>query len=74
MNDDCSGHFVAAVALQGRCPCKVVGPIQKGDLLVSAGDGRAKAAIIPTVGSVIGKALEDISSREGIIEISVGRC
>jgi len=74
MNDDCSGHFVAAVALQGRCPCKVVGPVQKGDLLVSAGDGKAKAVIIPTVGSVIGKALEDISSREGIIEISVGRC
>ena len=74
MNADCQGHFVVAVALQGRCPVKAVGPIQKGDLLVSAGNGRAKAVVIPTVGSVIGKALEDLSSKEGIIEVSVGRC
>jgi hypothetical protein len=74
MNSDCKGHFVSAVALQGRCPVKVTGTIQKGDLLVSAGNGRAKAAVTPSVGSVIGKALEDFDGSDGVIEVSVGRC
>lgn len=74
MNANCTGHFVVAVALQGRCPVKVVGSIQKGDLLVSAGNGRAKAAVTPTVGSVIGKALEDFSGTEGTVEVAIGRC
>jgi len=73
MNSECEGKFVAVVALQGRVPCKVVGPVSKGDMLVSAGGGYAKAEKTPAIGSVIGKSLVDFSGENGVIEIAVGR-
>jgi hypothetical protein len=52
----------------------IIGPIKKGDLLVSAGHGYAKVNNTPAVGSVIGKALEDFGiAAKGIIEVVVGR-
>jgi hypothetical protein len=73
MNSDCSGDAVA-IALQGRCPVKVKGPVYKGDMMVSAGNGYAKAVIIsPKIGTVLGKALENFEGTEGVIEIAVGR-
>ena len=74
MNARCDGEFVVALALQGRCPVKVFGPINKGDLLVSAGAGMAKAAATPGVGTVIGKALQSCFQTEGVVEVSIGRC
>jgi len=64
------------IALQGRVPCKVIGKISKGDLLTtSANPGYAIKAISPTVGTIIGKALENKDTYEfGVIEIAVGRC
>jgi len=73
MNEGLTGTYVSTVALLGRVPCKVKGPIVKGDLLVSAGDGYARAETIPQVGTVIGKALENFNDAEGVIEIVVGR-
>jgi hypothetical protein len=73
MNDAIQGEHVVSLALLGRVPCKVVGPITKGDMLVSAGDGRARAEHIPQIGSVIGKALEDFNGDHGVIEVVVGR-
>ena len=70
MNSDADG---IAVALQGRVPCKVTGKIAKGDMLVSAGGGKARAEEDPKMGSVIGKALEDFDGAEGVIEVVVGR-
>lgn len=63
------------LALQGRVPCKVVGKVSKGDLLTtSANPGYAIRATNPTVGTIIGKALENKDSFElGVIEIAVGR-
>jgi hypothetical protein len=64
------------VALQGRVPCRVVGKIRKGDILVCAGvHGVAVAGGDNIkVGSMIGKALEDYDSDHiGTIEIVVGR-
>lgn len=74
MNAECSGLKVA-VALQGRVPCKVIGKITKGDMLVvSEVPGVATASDDPKVGSVIGKALENYNSdRIGIIEVMVGK-
>jgi hypothetical protein len=72
MNAELEGT-AAAIALQGRVPCKVVGPIAKGDMMVSAGNGRARAEANPTMGSVIGKSLENFDGAEGIIEVAVGR-
>jgi hypothetical protein len=65
-----------AVALQGRVPCKVVGKIRKGDMLVASGmvPGVATAEEHPALGSVIGKALENYDSQTiGLIEVVVGR-
>ena len=73
MNNECVGTHVVAVALQGRVPCKVVGPVRKGDMMVSAGNGAARAEDDPKVGSVIGKALENFDGTSGVIEVLVGR-
>ena len=73
MNDAIQGDHVVSLALLGRVPCKVRGPIVKGDMLVSAGEGYARAENIPQVGTVIGKALEDFNGDQGVIEVVVGR-
>jgi len=73
MNSNCEGEFVVALALQGRCPVKVVGPVCKGDLLVSAEDGRARVNNRPECGTVLGKSLENFDGAYGVVEISVGR-
>ena len=73
MNSAQDGEFVVAVALTGRVPTKVTGTVQKGDMMVSNGDGSARAEADPRVGTVIGKALEDFNGVAGIIEVVVGR-
>jgi hypothetical protein len=73
MNSECIGTHVAAIALQGRAPCKVRGKISKGDMLMSAGSGYARKAINPQIGTIIGKALADFDGISGIIEVAVGR-
>ncbi len=62
------------IALQGRVQCKVKNKVHKGDMMVSAGDGFAKAASLePKMGTVIGKALANFEGEEGVIEVVVGR-
>lgn len=73
MNGALGGQNVIPLALQGRVPCNVVGPIKKGDLLVSAGFGYAKSNNNAQVGQVIGKALSDFPGTKGQIEVVVGR-
>jgi hypothetical protein len=72
MNGTLEGAHVATVALTGRVPTKVTGAVHKGDLMVSAGNGVARAETNPQVGTVIGKALED-SNGDAVIEVVVGR-
>jgi len=73
MNSEATGQ---AVALQGKVPCKVVGQISKGDMLVthSQHPGVARKGTNPSMGTVIGKALEEYNSIEiGTINIVAGR-
>jgi hypothetical protein len=72
MNATCPG-LLTAVALQGRVPCKVRGKISKGDMLISGGNGFARPNQFPSMGTVIGKALEDFDGYEGVIEVAIGR-
>ena len=63
-----------AVALSGRVPVQVIGPVKKGARLVSAGNGCARASnpgeITPF--NVIGRALVDkATSDQGIIQAIV---
>ncbi len=63
-----------AVAMTGRVPVRVVGAVRKGDRLVSAGNGVARAAQPGEANSfnVIGRALEDrLGTGDGIVEAIV---
>ena len=62
------------VAVNGRVPVRVIGTVSKGDRLVSAGRGLARAAIRSemTAFNVIGRALENkTSTGEGTVEAIV---
>jgi len=63
-----------AVAMTGRVPVKVVGRVRKGDRLVSAGNGIARAALPGeiTAFNVIGRSLVDkLTPESGTIEAIV---
>jgi hypothetical protein len=62
------------VAMTGRVPVRVIGVVRKGDRLVSAGNGLARAAQPgeATAFNVIGRALEDrVEASEGRVEAIV---
>ena len=77
MNADLEGDNVVAVALRGRVPCKVYGPVRKGDVLIASGKpGLAKAAPFrgyqTPAACIVGKAISDFSGMgEGVVEILV---
>ena len=73
MNAGCEGEHTVELALQGRVPVKVHGPVAKGDLMVSGPNGHAVANNMARAGTIIGKALENFSDDHGVIEIAVGR-
>lgn len=62
------------VAMTGRVPVRVVGSVKKGDRLVSAGNGQARAARPgeATAFNVIGRSLQDkLDNNEGTVEAIV---
>ena len=75
MNAELAGEFVSAVALQGRVPCKVIGKVEAGDMLVASSlPGYAMVDNFPGVGAVLGKAVgTKQSADQGTVEIVVGR-
>lgn len=73
MNSGLQGQHVLPLALSGRVLCRVSGIVRPGDMVVSAGDGTARAESEPVLGAVIGKALQGFSGTQGQIEVVVGR-
>ena len=73
MNNELVADHVVTVAFTGRVPCCVTGTVRKGDLMVSAGNGLARAEAAPAPGTIIGKALANHDGAEGTIEVVVGR-
>ena len=73
MNAGLISQQAVALALTGRVKCQVQGTVQPGAMMVSAGNGRARAEVNPAMGTVIGKALEAFDGAEGTIEVVVGR-
>jgi hypothetical protein len=62
------------IALKGRVPCKVIGPVKKGDLLVTSDTpGYARSVLGVDMGhAVLGKALEtNLTGGEKLIEVFV---
>ena len=75
MNSELEGEYPTDVAMTGRVPCKVIGLVAKGDMLVaSAIPGYAVVNNNPKPGSILGKSLENKSDgAKGTIEIIVGK-
>jgi hypothetical protein len=77
MNSSQSGNNVLPVALVGRVPCQVVGPVAKGDCLVASDIPGTAQRLDPDryePACIIGKALEAYNSDQiGTIEVAVGR-
>jgi hypothetical protein len=75
MNGDAgSNETHPAIAVNGRVPVRIIGTVRKGDRLVSAGMGLARAAKRTeiTAFNVIGRSLEDkITDSEGTVEAIV---
>ena len=74
MNDGIEG---VAIALKGRVPCKVEGPVKKGDILVTGPIAGTATALrpdsaTPSAWCVVGKSLEN-SDEAGIrlVEVAV---
>jgi hypothetical protein len=74
MNSEQTGIKVC-IALAGRIPVQVIGTVKKGDMLTTSDiPGFATKATNPTLGSIIGKALENKSYNDpGAIQVAVGR-
>lgn len=74
MNSESAG---LAIALTGKVPCKVVGAVKKGDILVNSSVSGIATTLMTgnwVPGCVIGKSLQDNSNTElREIMISVGR-
>ena len=69
MNAGGDGQYVA---LTGRVPTKVTGPVAKGDLMVSSDvKGHAKADNNAQAGRIIGKAVGSSDGGEAVIEVLV---
>lgn len=66
----------ACLALQGRVPCRVVGKVTKGDLIIASDiiGVAISAGDVAQAGTIIGKALENYNNDHiGMIEVAVGR-
>jgi len=67
------------IALQGRVPCKVVGTVSKGDILVASDiSGTAtvwtESTVDPRMTAYVGIAIEDkTTDGEGYVEVKVGK-
>jgi len=75
MNAQLESETVVDLALQGRVPCKVIGVVKKGDMLVTSDvPGYAVVNNDPKMGTVIGKAVgEKLDNEPGVVEVVVGR-
>ena len=72
MNSEADGQYVA---LRGRVPCKVIGPVKKGDVLITSNrPGFAMASDQPhavSASCMVGKSLQDFDGTEGVVEVVV---
>jgi hypothetical protein len=75
MNSGLEGDHVTPLALQGRTPCKVIGKVEKGDIIVTSSiAGYGMVDNNPAIGTVIGKAVGTKDTDEqGIVEVVIGR-
>ena len=73
MNSGIVADYPITLALTGRVPVKVHGPVAKGDLMVTGPNGHAVVNNMARAGTILGKALQNFEGGSGIIEVVVGR-
>ena len=75
MNGKIKNQGAVLMALVGRVPVKVIGPVNRGEMLTtSTTPGYAFRAASPTIGTIIGKAMEAKTTPGlGVIEVAIGR-
>ena len=78
MNNDLNEENTVSIALVGRVPCKVMGPVTKGQILVTSEHPGVAMAIDNAKffpGCIIGRAMVDFNAIGiiQIIEVAVGR-
>jgi hypothetical protein len=77
MNSTADGLYPLPLALIGRVPTQILGPVSKGDLIVSSGIPGVGCKLSMNFyhpGCILGKSLEDHhESTIKIIEVAVGR-
>jgi hypothetical protein len=76
MNSTQAGEHVLPIALTGRVPCQVQGPVRKGDVLVASSTPGVAQRIGMNwqPGCVVGKSMEVIDTAEiRTVEVAVGR-
>ena len=75
MNDQLYGDTVFPLALQGRVPCKVIGKVQKGDIIVTSSvPGYGMVNNTAEAGTIIGKAVGEKNTQDkGTVEVVIGR-
>ena len=77
MNSGLTADYIATVALTGRVPCRVQGPVARGDCIVASEIPGLGCTLDPDCwqpGCIVGKALNGYDdNNEGLIEIVVGR-
>jgi hypothetical protein len=72
MNSNLESEFTAIIALKGRVPVIVEGSVEKGDIIVSGGNGVGIVNNNPRAGSIIGKSLENSDSLDNrLIEVVI---
>ena len=76
MNSTCEGEHVVAVALRGRVPCKVIGNVNKGDVLIASDTpgyamvGAMAHNLSPL--QIVGRAITSkLDAGNGVVEIIV---
>ena len=76
MNSECEGEHTVSVALRGRVPCKVIGNVNKGDVLIASDTpGCAMVGASPHTLSplqIVGRAIASkLDAGTGVVEIIV---
>ena len=76
MNSECEGEHVVSVALRGRVPCKVIGNVNKGDVLIASDTpgyamvGSMSHTLSPL--QIVGRAISSkLDAGNGVVEIIV---
>lgn len=62
--DEIKSGAKVAVGIMGQLPIKVRGAVKYGDYIVCAGDGIGEASTAPSLGKVVGRAMESNASAE----------